>query len=393
MIISKGNILFRRLGVLLVGTAVLAAAVSLVSCGAGRGSGLKRYDLFTIPLGTLPGELDWFYRDGFRMAGTADIQSRDGLIHISGGETGKVMVFNSYGDLLALVYDPSRNPAPAEAEEGESVASVSSWTLRDPRTIAAFDGGFLVDDGVGRDRRVIDEGMGVVYDRVVLRFDQYGKYLGHLGREGLGGSPFPYVSSLDVREDGGMVVTCRTPDAWMSYWYDKSGRSITTVMIRENQLPGREDGGRAAVYAIRPDPVERSLHIRLDVYPEEGGGRPEARLYTLDLTTLEYGEPLVLAYAEGRPDEGIPAVPPEYLGTTIGGLHMLIAPDGTDSYRMVLIDGEGRTVQSRRLRIDPTANVYRRFRLQNDGLLTGIFFGPVEAFVCWWRVDKLVGGE
>jgi hypothetical protein len=328
------------------------------------------------------------------MAGTADIRTVDGLVHISGGEAGKVMVFNSYGDLLTLVYDPLRNPAPAAAEDGESVISVSDWPLRNPGTIAAFDGGFLVDDGVGRDRRVIDEESGTVYDRVILRFDQYGTYLGHLGREGHGGSPFPHVSSLDVREDGNIVVTCRIPGAWMSYWYDETGHPVTTVMIREEQLPGREEGGSVSVYAIRPDPVEWSLHIRLDVYDgETGGAAPDPRLYTLNLSTLEYGDFIPLAYIEGDKNAEVPAVPPEYLGTTVGGLHMLIAPRGPDSYGMVLVDGEGRTVKSRRLTIDPSANVYRRFSLSSDGLLTGIFFGSEEALVSWWRVDKLIEKE
>ncbi len=108
MIIGKGNNSTGRLSVLLIDTVLLAVSVLLVSCTGSREAGLKRHDLFTIPIGTLPGELDWFYRDGFRMAGTADIQTRDGLVYISGGEEGKIMVFNSYGDLLTLVYNPSK---------------------------------------------------------------------------------------------------------------------------------------------------------------------------------------------------------------------------------------------------------------------------------------------
>lgn len=370
----------------------LTASFSLSSCGKSGGAGLKRHDLFTIPLGTLPDELDWFYRDGYRMAGTADIQVRDGLVYISGGGAGKVMIFNSYGDLLTYVYDPVRNPAPALNEEGETGCSVAGWPFRKPNAIAAYDGGFLVDDGVEQERQVRDKELDVIYDRVVLRFSREGEYLGHLGREGFGGSPFPHVSTIDIREDGGIVVSCRVPGAWMSYWYSSDGHPVATVRIREDQLPGMEDGGHVSVYNVRPDPVEMMLHIRLDVYPA-GGNSPEPRLYTLNLSSLEYDEPINLTFSGGNTSSGIYPVPPEYLGTTVDGTHLMISPEGPDLYRMTLLDSQGRIVQNRRLKVDGSATIYRHFRLQNNGLLSGIFFGPEHASVAWWRVDKLVDNE
>jgi len=370
----------------------LTVSFSLSSCGKSGGGGLKRHDLFTIALGTLPAELDWFYRDGYRMAGTADIQTRDGLVFISGGGAGKVMVFNSYGDLLTYVYDPVRNPAPAVNENGETNSSVESWPFRKPRAITAFDGGFMVDDGVEQERQVMDSESGAVYDRVVLRFSREGGYLGHLGREGFGGSPFPYITSIDIRENGDIVVSSRIPGAWMSYWYNSDGHPLATVRILENQLPGLEDGGNVTVYSVRPDPVEMVLHLRLDVYPA-GSNIPEPRLYDLDLSTLKYEDPIILKFNGGNSSSGILPVPPEYLGTTIEGNHMMISPEGPDLYRMTLIDPRGRIVQNRRLKVDSSATVYRHFRMQNDGLLTGIFFGPEEASVAWWRVDKLAGNE
>ncbi len=365
----------------------------LGSCTNRGGSSLKRNDLFSIPLGTLPGELDWFYRDGFRMAGTADIQTLDGLVYISGGDAGKLMVFNSYGDLLTFVHDPAKNSAPSETEEGESTRSVRSWPFRNPRTIAAFDG-FMVDDGVEKERRVEDSETGIVYDRVVLRFNRNGDYLGHLGRDGFGGATFPYIDSIEVRKNGATVVTCRIPDAWLSYWFDKEGRLLATVRIAGNQLPGIEAGSQVAVYSVHPDPVEWALHVRADVYPPGNSGeRPMAWLYTLDITSLEYSEPVSVSYTEGNPSKDAPSIPPEYLGTTISGNHVFIAPEGADLYRLTVMDREGRVIQNKRLTVDSDYVVYRKFRLQNNGLLTGFFFGSSQASVSWWRLDKLLGNE
>jgi hypothetical protein len=364
----------------------------LFSCGWRDGSGLKRHDLFTIPLGTLPGEIDWFYRNGFRMAGTADIQTRDGLVYISGGDSGKVLVFNSYGDLLTYVYDTKRNPAPAPSESGEGNRSIATWPFRTLRSIAAFEGGFLVDDGVEPDRRVSDPELGELFERVVLRFSQDGNYLGHLGREGFGGSPFPYISTIDIRQDGGIVVTCRVPGAWMSYWYNRDGRPITTVRIPEDQLPGLQEGGNVAVYSVRPDPAELKLHIRVDVYEKNPDGeRPDPRLYTLNLTTLLYDKPIILTYSAGITEDNVPAIPPEHLGTTTGGGHVMLAPEGPESYRLTIVDKKGRVVQNRRIRVDADATVYRRFHLEKNGLLVGIFVGSEGALVSWWRVDRLSG--
>jgi len=370
----------------------MAVFFNISSCTPSGGSGLKRHDLFTLPLGTLPGELDWFYRDGYRMAGTADIQTRDGLVFISGGGAGKVMVFNSYGDLLTYVYDPVKNPAPALNENGDTNSNVASWPFRKPNAIAACEGGFLVDDGVEQERQVMDSDSGAIFDRVVLRFSREGEYLGHLGREGFGGSPFPYITSIDVRDKGDIVISSRVPGAWMSYWYSREGHPLATVRILESQLPGLEDGGNVAVYAVRPDPVEMVLHIRLDVYPA-GSNIPQPRLYDLSISSLEYSDPILLNFNGGNSSTGILPVPPVYLGTTINGNHMMISPEGPDLYRLTLIDPQGRIVQNRRLKVDGSATVYRHFRMQNDGLLTGIFFGPEEASVAWWRMDKLAGNE
>ena len=43
-----------------------------------------------------------------------------------------------------------------------------------------------------------------------------------------------------------------------------------------------------------------------------------------------------------------------------------------------------------RLKVDADATVYRKFSLQNNGLLTGLFIGAEDASVAWWRIDKII---
>lgn len=363
----------------------------LTGCFNRNNADIKRYDLFSIPLGTLPNEIDWFYRDNFRIAGTADIHTRDGLIYISAGEAGKVMVFNSYGNLITYIYDPIKNPRPVSPQGSGEKRSVVPWSFINPRFIAAVDGGFLVEDGVDAKEREEAPNSTAYNDRVILKFSNDGKYLGHIGREGNNGTPFPYIVSLDVRVNGSFVVTGRVPQAWMSYWFTSTGVLLNTIIIHEDQLPGREKNGNTAVYSIRPDPVQDIIHIRLDIYPDlQNGEMPIPRLYTLDINTLKYLEPIVLNYINENPKTGFPSIPPDYLGTTKSGHHMMLTPEGVSQYRLALIDREGRVKQNRQITVKESGILYRRFRLQNDGMLAGIFFDNQEASVAWWRSDKLI---
>ena len=369
--------------------ASLALITFLASCTAVSKLELERHDLFTIPLGTLPGELDWFYRGG--AVDMVDIQTRDGLIYISSSRRGKVMVFNSYGDLLTVVYDPSRNAVPSEG--GVLNSSVSSWSFRSPQIITAFNGGFLVGDRVRLREDLADNEQSTVFNQVLLRFDREGNYLGHLGREGLGGSPFPDIFAIDIRHNGEIVVTCHSviSGTWFSYWYTKDGYPITTIQIKKNQLPGVIDDKDVSIQAVRPDPKKWFLYVKADFYDKmEPGKELEARLYPLDLSTLEYTESISLPYDEELTDMGYPLGPPEYLGTTLNGSHAMLYPDGVNTYRISMIDAQGRVTHNRQLEIDDDSKIYRRFKIQNNGLLTGIFFGNSRAMISWWRLDEIL---
>lgn len=365
----------------------------VLSCGRDVDGRIRRHDLFVLSPGTLAGELDWFYRDGFRIAANVDIYTRDGLVYLSGGEAGKVLVLNSYGDLLTLIYDPERNPEPARPDDDEGGRSIRSWPLRNTGAIVAGSSHILVEDLVTADRRILDDDIGALCDRVILRFDRDGNYVDYLGREGVGGLPFPFIESLDVREDGGIVVTGRTVDGWLSWWFDADGHPTATVKIDLDKLPTLGDSDRSSVYMVKPDPRRWFLYLRIDHYPPEGSEETlQARLYPFDLTTRRYGTALSLPLDAGSGGND-PPIPPDYIGTSVDGTHFLLAPERTDTYRLIVMDSDGRIVHRRRLMVDDNADVYRLFRLQPDGLLAGIFLGGDEATVSWWRSDRLTGNE
>jgi len=364
----------------------------LASCTAAD-RGLERDDLFTIPIGTLPGELDWFYQGS--ESGVVDIQTRNGLIYISNSRRGKIMVFNSYGDLLTIVYDPSKNSILSSSEDGNLTSSISSWQFRFPHIISASNEGFLVVDRIESEFRngLREDRQSTMFNRVILRFDKDGNYLGHLGREGLGGSPFPDILAIDTRHDNTIVVTCYQflSGTWISYWYTEDGYPITTIQIKENQLPGIADGNDISVQIVRPDPREWLLHLKADIYSRmDPGKKLESRLYTLDLSTFEYTESISLLHDEEFTDMGYPLGSPEYLGTTLNGSHAMLYTEGPNTYRIHIINAQGRIVYNRQLEIGSDSKIYRRFKMQNDGLLVGIFFGSSKATVSWWRFDEIL---
>ena len=116
-------------------------------------------------------------------------------------------------------------------------------------------------------------------------------------------------------------------------WYNKEGNLITTLVMQESQLP--DFVPETTVYSIRPDPVDLVVYIRADRYIQVGNSyQPEALLYTLDMNTLKYSEPLELRFSDGDDESGFPPVPPEHLGVTPAGQHVLLSPEGSEKYRL-----------------------------------------------------------
>jgi hypothetical protein len=292
MLSSERNVFFPLLkGILLLFMTLL------LSCGKENFSTLVRKDLFTISLGVMSDELDYYYQNDLYLPGTGDLFMSDGLFYISSSNMGKVMGFNSYGDLLFLLMDESKNP-PSELKQSSQEGKASnkqyaSWPFREVGQIALSKDTLLIEDKVAKERSVYDSDLETLCTRIILRFDRDGKYLDFLGREGIGGTPFPYVTDIDVRENGEFLVICQVSQGQQVFWYSPEGELLFHIIIDNDNLPLFNSDFWGSLVTLSYHPREYKIYLLVDYYPNDLEAITDSsirRIFSLDLTDQSYDQ-------------------------------------------------------------------------------------------------------
>src|SRR5208283_4194215 len=201
---------------------LLAAWISVLLLAGCQKKGIEEIvssELFSLTFGKMEDQVDLFQFEAAKVVRKNTVCMRDGWFYVANGNAGKIMVFSSYGDLIFLLYNPHTNPVPTvlgpvDQNAGNEVSTRGSvaYPFVDIGEIAvASDKTLYVEDAVPQAKEVKDSERGVVQSRVILRFDRKGRPLGYIGQEGIGGTPFPYVSALHVAAGDQLVVVCRLP--------------------------------------------------------------------------------------------------------------------------------------------------------------------------------------
>lgn len=356
---------------------------------------LEKEDLFVIPMGIMADELDYFYRANTLLPGSSDLFVQNGRIYLTSSHAGKIMEMNSYGDLLSLIYNPQTNPEPAQYlkqdNREESLIRIRKWNFRQIDHIAADEERLLVVDRV--EDGLASNNEGILYNRVILRFDQEGEYLDSLGQEGVNGTPFSYIQDLRITRNGEIVVITQSSSDKVIFWFSSEGQLLYKVVLDNAHLPQVEDPGWSPgqIEKIAPDLAGYKLYLKIDYFPLEDSPEGEAmsRLYTLDLQDEAYGSffdiPRFEVVLGDQTIEGVN----EYLGAVAGGLHFFIGSDFNGKYHLTVMDAEGAVKTSRILRIQDQDTIFRNLYLAPNGLLAGIFYEEKGARVSWWRADRI----
>ena len=252
--------------------------LSIFSCNKSERNMLEKEILFSIPLGKLADEIDYFQRDNLQFSPDNDLYMKKGFFYISNGRSGKFMKFNSYGDILTLIYNPNRNPYPAELMARDSDDSnvnrqVIPWQFNSPGSIAVTDDDIYIVDKVALNRQVKDHG--VLMDRNILHFNALGEYQNFIGLEGVGGQPFPYIENIWVRNDSELIVLFRTrnreDESWFVNWYSVKGNLRYSVEIREDMIPMPEGETDLIISLdnIIPDLNRYELYLKLSYFRKD----------------------------------------------------------------------------------------------------------------------------
>ncbi|MBI9096944.1 MAG: hypothetical protein JEY91_00635 [Spirochaetaceae bacterium] len=379
--------------------------LSIFSCNKSERNMLEKEILFSIPLGKLADEIDYFQRDNLQFSPDNDLYMKKGFFYISNGRSGKFMKFNSYGDILTLIYNPNRNPYPAELMARDSDDSnvnrqVIPWQFNSPGSIAVTDDDIYIVDKVALNRQVKDHG--VLMDRNILHFNALGEYQNFIGLEGVGGQPFPYIENIWVRNDSELIVLFRTrnreDESWFVNWYSVNGNLRYSVEIREDMIPMPEGETDLIISLdnIIPDLNRYELYLKLSYFRKDKNSSSE------NINIIEvFGGTLDFNVEESKwhnwsrlPEHMINADnkeidSPYSLIGSIDNYLLFMSLGENNTYNLLIKDGNGRFVQERSLDIGAFSVINKKFYLSDQGILNGIIYTDQEAIVMWWRTDKL----
>jgi hypothetical protein len=385
----------------------------LSACSRGDVVSVAREDLFTLDIGRLEDQLALYDLEGDRGINQASLAMRDGLFYISDGNGQKIARYNSYGDLLFMIYNEETNPAPYSLKTNiEDSARVTRWAFSYP---LRFPGKIVVDSRrhIYVEERLPDDRYGydgenrALLDSIVLHFDADGRFLEYLGQGGIGGSPFPRISGLYSSAEDELAVVCRIPTGWSIYRFDSSGSALSQVRLKNSAVPVPPDWPdvSSSVDAIMAAPDNRSLYLKVDYYRDtfdeststRTGNEPYGSIIWIMNENGVYTGNVEVPLLEHSFDDNGRKLRARMLYFMLGvireGRVFLGFPEEA-GYSLVILNTDAASSgesQHGVIRVNQDELQLNSFNLSADGILSALLVSDYNAKLVWWRTDKMLG--
>ncbi|MBT3273195.1 MAG: hypothetical protein HN368_08585 [Spirochaetales bacterium] len=394
---------------------IISLAAFLSSCNRENPSqiiSLQRQ--FNLPIGKMEDQIDLIQLPGEPFRQTIDMVMKRGLFYIGNGAAHKVMEFSSYGDLLALYYNPAENPSPILLKEDSKEGSVSnrkafSYPFINIGQLGVTETSMLlIVDEVPADREIWDEETGTLLRNVILRFDPEGVLINYIGQEGIGGTPFPYIEAMEVTLADNVTLVTRTMAQWIVYSFDAEGNKLAEYVLDEDILPSAGEGTIMSLDAVIPGQDSDIIFVKTDYYKnqieQENAQDADYRFHMssvhwIDIGTGELGGTVELPPAlrtsgvsqlfNKEEEEAIQYL----LGVSAGGFLFLLSPSAENIYNLALVDLSGMVVHRGEIILEDDDTMYRTFYVSADGILSAFIGGKLGAEVVLWRTDRYLGKE
>ena len=375
---------------------------------------IEREVLFALELGRLENQLALYNLNGNDSARHIDIAMRDGLFFISDGKGGKILRFNSFGDLLFMIYNEETNPPPLTLRPHVEGSLLTRWSVKypllEPGKIAVDSRrNIFVQDRLPAGQHSSDAESRARLDNVVLHFDSDGRFVKFLGREGIGGSPFPRIEGIFTTREDDLAVVCRLPTGWNIYWYDSEGFFLFMVHLANDAMPIPAD--RENVFAspdgIFAGPDSRKLYVKMNYYrnvlDEETDTRTAIQsdssvIWIMDAENGVWERYVELPFFEDVSIEQnrqiISRRPYSLLGITGNEwafLSYTVPEDG--GYALLAVSlKSGSDGEQRRgfIEVNNSELAFNVFALSADGILSGLLATDWQAEMVWWRTDRFL---
>jgi hypothetical protein len=390
---------------------VFISTIILGGCFREKIPSVTRKDLFTINIGKLEDQIDLFNLEGDRSKRKTDIAMRDGLLYISNGNGGKIVRYNSYGDLLFMIYNEVQNPPPLTLRRNnDDKRIVTRWAyaypLMEPGIIAVDSRKHIyVEDRVPQEQYGFDAENKALLDRVVLHFDIDGRFEEYLGQEGVGGTPFPPIIGIYTSVNDELAVICRLPTGWNTYWFDTSGTLRYLIQLRNDAIPIPQDRDLVIpfVNTLCVSPDERKLYLKVDYYRDtydestntRSGSEPDSSvIWIMDVETGAYMRTLEVPFYESVVTENNRKATENMFYSMLGiiknsKIFLYFPVEG--GYSILILSSESQEQWRGSIRVDNEELQFNTFNVSAEGILSALLATDGEIRMVWWRTDELIG--
>jgi len=387
---------------------IFLASLAVTGCENNQISSVEREDLFSLGIGPMEDQIALYNLQGDRGVKRTGFTMRDGLFYIADGNGGKVVRYNSYGNLLFMIYNEEKNPQPFSlktnvTEDEQAIRWAYSYPLEEPGWIAVDSRKHIfVEDRLPVQSHRSDPETKALLDGLILHFDQDGRFINYLGREGIGGSPFPRIVGLSTSARDELAVICRVPDGWNIYWYNSSLMLLYLVKISSSDIPSLPDWPEAlsVIDQISASLDSRKLLIKVDYNLDtldqstniRTGSEPLiSSLWTLNIEDGAYSDAVEVPLYELVENRGENIkVFYSLLGVMRGGKTLFYFPVDT-GYSLLFIDTLTREQRRGFIQFSNDELRYNDFFLSAEGILTAMLADNFNVKLVWWRTDKIMG--
>lgn len=371
---------------------------------------LEKEDKFTLAIGNMDSELDFFTRDGISFSLKSDIYMSKGIFYISNGNGKKIMKFNSYGNLLQKI-SPNR--------QSDSIPhDNSTWTFNEPGSISATENYIYIEDTIKYEIALSENYIDKSYDttddksdkerhilneKIISIFNNKGDYINFIGQEGIEGStPFPFIQNIYNDSNNRLIVVTQTTFFWTIYRYTESGDFIDKNTIELDYLPQleNEESTITQINNIIPDRDKERVLVELTFFKKIIDDKTNAivsmesvksRVYYYDLIEKKYISWMDLPGTNNNVKEEIGR---HYiLLDIVKGKYLFFTSQGTDGTMQFLTvtNENGYVIGEYNLNIDNTNIIYTSFYVSYpEGILTALLCTEYAGGITMWRTDKII---
>jgi len=373
---------------------------------------VDRENLFTLDIGKLEDQIALFNLEGDKGIRHTGVAMRDGLFYISDGNGGKILRYNSYGDLLFMIYNEQTNPPPLTLKPLSEGSIITRWAvsypLLEPGEITVDSRKHIyVRDFLAYEKHSFDTESKALLNNTILHFDADGKFVESLGREGAGGSPFPKIERIFTSFRDELAVVCRNPNGWDTYWFSSDGKLLYMIQLKSDALPIPRDRDNVfpSLEMIFAGPDSRTLYIKVDYYRNTydestnirtGIEQDSSVIWIMNVEDGLWEKYVDVPFFEYQYTEQNRKITLRMLYSLLGivrnGRIFLYFPVEGGYSILVMSSEYGAAGEQRQgfIRVDEEELQFNAFDLSADGILSGLLVDEWQVKLVWWRTDKFL---